>query len=232
MKSCNRFVLCLFALVAVAGCSSTKVTESHQYVTGKIARPNNIWVYDFIATPSDAPGDSDIAAQSTPQTAAQIEEGRKLGAMIAQALVADIQNMGLSAREATSRTRPAVGDIVIRGYLLSVDEGSAAKRVAIGFGSGASELTTAVEGYQMTAKGLRKLGSATVDSGGNKTPGGALGAAVLVATGNPVGLIVSSGVKVYGEASGNSKLEGRAKQTAAEISERLKLRFQEQGWIA
>ena len=39
-----------------------------------------------------------------------------------------------------------------------VREGSTAKRVAIGFGAGASELGVAVEGYQMTAQELRRLG--------------------------------------------------------------------------
>jgi hypothetical protein len=45
-------------------------------------------------------------------------------------------------------TRPQINDILIRGYLVSIQEGSAAKRVAIGFGSGASELKTAVEGFR------------------------------------------------------------------------------------
>jgi len=36
---------------------------------------------------------------------------------------------------------------------------------------------------------------------------------------------------VYGEESGSSKVEGRAKQTAKEIADVLKKRFQEQGWI-
>jgi hypothetical protein len=47
---------------------------------------------------------------------------------------------------------------------------------------------------------------------------------------NPVGLIISSGMKVYGEESGSSTVEGRAKATAKEIAEVLKQRFQEQGW--
>ena len=38
-------------------------------------------------------------------------------------------------------------------------------------------------------------------------------------------------MKVYGEASGSSKIEGRAKQTAKEIADELKTRFQQQGWI-
>ncbi len=54
----------------------------------------------------------------------------------------------------------------------------------------------------------------------------------MIATHNPVGLIVSGGMKIYGEASGSSKIEGRAKQVAKEIANRLKTRFEEQGWIA
>jgi hypothetical protein len=92
-------------------------------------------------------------------------------------------------------------------------------------------LKTAVEGFQMTATGLRRIGSGDINAGGNKTPGAALGAVTLVASGNPAGLIISSGVKVYGEASGRSTVEGRAKATAAEIAVHLKQRFEQQGWI-
>ena len=120
---------------------------------------------------------------------------------------------------------------MIRGNLLSIDEGSATKRVAIGFGSGASNLTTAVEGFQMTAQGLRKLGSGTLESGGGKTPGGALGVAAFIATANPAGLIIGLGMKSYGEFSGSAKIEGRGKETAKEIAKMIKPKFQEQGWI-
>jgi len=137
----------------------------------------------------------------------------------------------MPAEQAAAGTKPQLNDLVIRGYLLSIKEGSVAERVAIGFGAGASKLQTLVEGYQMTAEGLRKLGSGSVDAGGNKTPGAALGVAAFLATANPAGLIVSSGMKVYGEASGRSKVEGRAKSTAKEIADVLKKRFQDQGWI-
>jgi hypothetical protein len=128
-------------------------------------------------------------------------------------------------------TAPRINDIVIRGTLLSINEGNTAERVAIGFGSGASELRTAVEGYQMTARGLRKLGYGTLDASGSKAPGEAVGVAGLLATGNPAGLIVSTGMKVYGEESGSSRVEGRAQQTAKEIADVLKQRFVQQGWI-
>ena len=55
--------------------------------------------------------------------------------------------------------------------------------------------------------------------------------AALIATGNPVGLIVGGGAKAYGEYSGSSKIEGRAKAVAKEIAETIKPKFQQQGWI-
>lgn len=226
---------CLFALFVVAGCASSKITAREQVVTGKIPRPATIWVYDFAATPADLPAGSALAGHpdldATPQTPDEIAEGKKLGHEMATELVADISALGMPAEVATAETKPQLNDLVIRGTLLSIKEGSTLKRVTIGFGAGASELKTAVEGFQMTEHGLRKLGGGTVASSGGKTPGGAVGLAVLLATSNPVGLIVSSGVKVYGEASGKAKVEGRAKQTAKEIADVLKQRFQDQGWI-
>mgnify|MGYP001323052379 FL=1 len=236
MQFPTRIGFCLLALAVAAGCASTEVTDRQEYKGGKLPRPHHIWVYDFAATPAEVPAASALAGQTTehatPQTAEQIELGRKLGEAIAADIVEEIRGgMGLPAKKASSSTQPEINDIVIRGYLLSVDEGNATKRVAIGFGSGGSHLTTAVEGFQMTAQGLRKLGSGNVGASGGKTPGAALGVVALIATANPAGLIVSSGVKAYGEYSGSSKIEGRAKDTAKEIAAELKKRFQEQGWI-
>lgn len=66
----------------------------------------------------------------------------------------------------------------------------------------------------MTNRGLRKPGSGSLDSGGSKKPGAALGVVGTIATTNPAGLVISTGMKAYGEASGNCKVEGRAKDTA------------------
>jgi hypothetical protein len=234
MISRNRFIICLIALFVVAGCAKTTITSRDQLVTGQLSRPEHILVYDFVATPGDVPANSSFAgqyAETTPQNEEQIEAGRQVGAEIAAKLVEQIQAMGLPAERAYAGTVPVVNDILIRGYLISVQKGSAAKRLVIGFGSGESELKTAVEGFQMTPRGLRKLGSGTLDSGGSKGPGTALGVAGLIATGNPVGLIVSSGVKIYGEESGKSKLKGRADATAKEIADQLRTRFEQEGWI-
>ena len=235
MKSGNKIILCLMALLMIAGCASTKITGRDEIVTGKLPRPNTIWVYDFAATPADVPDESALAGQHSehnpPQTAADIKTGRQLGTEIEAELVKRIRGMGMAAEHAVTGTQPQINDLVIRGYLVSFKKGSAAERIFIGFGSGASDLKVAVEGFQMTAQGLRKLGSGTTDAEGAKTPGADLGAAALIATHNPVGLIVSTGMKIYGQESGKSTVKGRAEQTAKEIADVLKKRFQEQGWI-
>jgi hypothetical protein len=226
---------CVLAALMLTGCASTKVTSSDRLVYDQLPRPDHILVYDFADSAADVPADSAYAgkdsAPAAPPTDEQIQIGRELGTQIAAQLVEAIQKMGLPAIQASPATQVQVNDIVIRGYLISIEQGSAAKRITLGFGAGGSEMATAVEGYQMTATGLRKLGSGTTASTGNKTPGAAVGAASWLITGSPVGLIVSGGMKVYGEASGSSKVEGRAKATAKEIAERLEMRFKEQGWI-
>ena len=236
MRSSCRIVLCLLALFVVAGCASTNVTQQTPMSNPGLAKPNQIWVYNFIADPADMPADSSIggsvSAPSKPPTRDQIEQGRKFGALIAQDLVVDINAMGLSAAQAGPGSSPQVGDGVIRGYLVSVQGGGAVKRFVIGFGYGTSEMDTVVEGYAVTPQGWRKLGSGTLSSSGGKTPGMVVPAAVAIASGNPIGLIVVGGIKIYGEASGRNKLEGRAKATADAISEQLRIRFQDRGWIS
>jgi len=234
-RNLATIVSCLIVMMLAAGCASTSVTSRERLVTGPLPRPGNIWVYDFVATPADLPADSPLAGEAdvdtTPQTEEQIETGRELGIGIAAQLALQISDMGMPAAQTVPGYTPQVNDLMIRGYLLSIKEGSAAKRVIIGFGAGGSEMRTMVEAFQMTAQGPRKLGSATLDSAGNKTPGGALGVATFLATANPAGLIISGGMKAYGEVSGSSKVQGRAKATAKEIADLLKKRFQEQGWI-
>jgi len=238
MKSFTRIALCLLALVVAAGCASTKVTERHSQmgVGEKIAKPDRIYVYPFAVSHADLPSWSNAGDRfdppAKPPTPEELEEGRKLGVLMAKDLVTKIEGMGLVALEGSQQSLPQPNDLMIIGYLGAVEKGSTAKRLTLGFGSGAAELTTTVEGYQMTNKeGPRLLGSAQLGSGGGKTPGLIVPLAVLAATANPIGLIVVGGVKLQGELSGRTKIEGSAKRTAEAIAEQLEVRFKEQGWI-
>lgn len=80
MKSRSRTVSVFFALVVLTGCASTKVTQQTPMVSPGLARPEQIWVYDFIADPARIPADSSISAElsapSTPPTAEELDTGR------------------------------------------------------------------------------------------------------------------------------------------------------------
>jgi len=222
-------------MLTISGCASTKVSDRDQMVSGQLPKPNHIWVYDFAASAAEIPANSAFVGsglQDAPdQSAEHIATARKIGAQIAGELVAEIRQMGLPAELGTKGSTVQINDLEIQGYIVSFIKGSTSERVAIGLGAGSSELRVAVEGFQMTAQGLRKLGSGTTDASGNKTPGMGVGLLGMLATHNPAGLIISTGMKAYDEKSGKDKLEGRAKQTAEEIAEQLKKRFEEQGWI-
>jgi len=138
--------------------------------------------------------------------------------------------MGLPAYHASEQTAE-IGDLVLKGYFESINEGSAAKRIALGFGSGAAKMNTIVKGYEMTAQGLRERGEGEFSSGSSKTPGMILPIAVVIATANPVGLVVGGAVKATQEVRGTDKIQGAAKRTADAIAAELRTRFERQGWI-
>jgi hypothetical protein len=226
-------VAAALALLLISGCAKTTVTSRQGYEGPRLARPGRVIVYDFAASASDLPAGYNLAvdAPNVQQASDDASLGRQLGAQVAKDLVGEIQAMGLPAVQAAGQPPPQLNDITIVGYFVSIDSGNVVKRFAIGFGSGAPELQTVVEVYVMSPQGLRRLGSAELNSAGSKAPGAALPLAVAVASGNPIGLIVSSAFKVEGQMSGRTTIEGSAKRTAKEIAEQLKVGAQRQGWI-
>ena len=224
----------LFAMALAAGCASTTVTSREGLVTERLPRPEHIWVYNFAATAADVPADSALVSQyaagATPQTAEQIATGRQLGAQmrcswLSRSAAWDCPQRGLERERyrASTTCDPGLSPVNQRGQYRR------ARRHRIW-----------LRGVRV-ANGGRRLsddGSWTAQTRtrharcqGSKAPGEAVGIAGPIATGNRGGLIVSTGMKVYGEESGSSKVEGRAKQTAKEIADVLKQRFAQQGWI-
>jgi hypothetical protein len=219
-------VLLLFLLTA---CSSTEVTSKQAYEGKTLPRPNRIFVEDFVATPLDVPPGSPLAANAAQQPTMSEEEqatARKLGAAVSTELVKNLQGMGLPAVRASGQPSLATNDILLRGYFLSIKEGTAGERIVVGFGEGAAELKTAVEGYQMTPQGLRRLGGGQLKSGGQKTPGVIAPLAVVAATGNPLGLLVNAGM----QAADPATVQNAAKHTADEIFTEMRPTIERQGW--
>ncbi len=235
MNAVIRFASCLLVLVLAVGCASTEVTKQSMMNAEEIPKPARIYVYPFVSTPADIPSWSAVAGRyaqpNVPPTPKELAAGRELGAVVAKELVTAINNMGILAIEGSHQSVPQVNDGLLIGYFEAVDEGSAAKRMIVGFGSGGTDLRTVVEGYQMTPSGPRRLGSGEFQAGSSKTPGAVVPIAVFAATSNPIGLIVMGSTKAAGEVTGKASIEGTAKRTAKAVAEQLQVRFKKRGWI-
>lgn len=225
----------IVCLVGAMACSSIGIQNREEYRGEKLARPDRILIHDFAANPDDLPSWSEAAranagARAT-VSADEAEAGRQLGIQMTQALVKRIDAMGLDAERAAGARSPEVGDLVIVGHLASVEEGSGFKRVVVGFGSGAAEVTSHVEGYLKTSEGMRKLGSGDASSNKGRSPGVVVPLAVTIATANPIGLLVTAPIKIGGEITGRNSVEGVGERMADEIADVLEEKFREQGWI-
>jgi len=223
------------ALLASMGCASTQMSDREAYTGGKLPKPGRIIVDDFVVSPDDLPtwaeAQLEVEPATKPMTPDELEAGRALGASVAEELVAKIDAMGLNAVRSTGQAAPVQNDLVMIGYFTSIDKGSAAERVVVGFGKGDASLSTHVAAYRMNAGSLEKLGSGTTTTSGGKGPGVILPAVVTIATANPIGLAVGGAIKAEGEISGRGTIKGSGKQTADKIAQVLEMRFREQGWI-
>jgi len=236
MKPFFLFPCALLAAGLALACKSSEVTDRETYQGGPLPRPDHIVVYDFAASPEDLPtwvGDRDTYAQSdAPIDPDHLAAARRMGGEIAEELVERIEKMGMNAVRAEALPEPALGDIMLVGYFGTIDEGSAAGRVLVGFGEGSAEVSTHVEGYRMTDQGPLRLGRADVAAEGKgKGPGLVVPLVVFAATANLIGLVVSGAVKATNEVSGRSTTRGAAGEIAERIASELKIQFDKQGWL-
>jgi hypothetical protein len=241
MTSCysSRFRILLAVLVFACitiSCAKATVTARRNYVGDEqLPKPNRIIVYDFAATPEDIPADDPVIGlykkPYKPQTADEVRLGRQLGDKVAAELVKGILRRGMPAERSKPGPRPGIGDLIIRGEFVSIDEGDRLKRMLIGFGAGAGELKTLVEIYQITAEGLRPLGSGEVTTAGGKMPGMFVPVVAGAATGRVAQTAIVSGSLNVAKEMGPESLESAAKGTANEIAKALSQAFARQGWI-
>lgn len=226
----------MIAAFMAISCASSEVASRRRHVGDEqLPKPGRILVYDFAATPGDIPADAAISGKysryATPQTAEQIRFGRQLGDIVARELVKEILQLGMPAERAKTGPPPGMNDLLIKGEFVSIDEGSRTKRMLIGFGAGAGELKTHVEGYQITDQGKRLLGSGEVKAGGGKMPGMLVPVAGGAAAGSAATSVAVSGGMNIAQEKGSESLEAAAKRTAEEIAKLLSNAFAEHGWI-
>jgi len=231
----RSFMILLASFALLGGCASTDIEKRDSRAVGeRLPRPERIIVYDINATPDDVPPTSALTgryvAAKKPPSPEEVKLGRELGRLVADRLVESLRKMGMTAHRARQGPPPRVGNLVLTGQFITIDEGDKTQRVTIGFGKGSSELKTHIEGYLVTHDGLRLLGSRQVGAEGGKKPGMLAPTVGSIAMRNPVGLVVGSAVNINKEASSET-LEGAAERTADEIAKELEKIFRSKGWI-
>jgi hypothetical protein len=223
-------------VLLLAGCASSGVAQRQSTAAAEeLTRPRHIVVYDFAGTREDLPPDSVIAAyyqeRNVRQTRKEVELGRKLGRLVAKNLVTELNKAGITAHPVDTAPIPRIGDAIIRGEFITVNEGSAVKRVIIGFGAGAAELKTLVEAYQLTYTGPRPLGSAQVEAAGGKLPGMLVPVGIGAAAGSVATSAAVSGAANLGQEAGPESIQGAAQRTAKEIAKLIVDAYKTRGWL-
>lgn len=224
--------LALAVTSLLVGCASTDATVVESSPDRPISRPDRILVYDVAGTEADAADDPSIegrfSSREEPLTEAQIEVGRKLGGEIAKQIVEELRELGLPAERGTgSGIDPRMGDVLVRGEFVDIDEGSRTKRVLIGFGAGSSELKTRFFTYVITEDGPEEVGQAKIETESGKTPGIILSLGI----GGLVRGAVVGGAIATGKEFGPESMRAAAERTADKFMELVKPALVERGWI-
>jgi hypothetical protein len=232
-------LLILFVLAVAAGCAPTNVQQENMTVA-QMARPSLILVYDFAVTPQEVELDTGLSADIMQQyeqhkgesrTAEEIKVGHKVADALAEELVKKIRSYGLWAERGFGYPNGNAKDLLVKGQLLSIDEGNRTERVAIGLGAGRTSVQANVQVYEMTAEGKKEVDTLQ----GTAKSGDKPGMGEMMGLGAIAGHLLASTL-VSGTLSGASEMtsatvESDAKRLADKIAVDLGNFFVDQGWV-
>lgn len=228
------------ALLLAAGCGPTSVERTGGSY-GVVTRPDRILVYDFAVTPDEVKLDGGISArakqffeehQGTSRTAQEIKIGHAVANAVAIELVKQINGYGLPAERALGWPPPSGNVVMVKGQLVSIDEGNRTERVLIGLGSGRTSVRANVEVYDLTPEGRKLVDSLVADAKSGYKPGMALMMGVGGIAGNLVTSAVVSGVTSGAGEYNWETVEADGKRLAKNVADSLRQFFVTQGWIA
>jgi hypothetical protein len=165
------------------------------------------------------------------RTAEEIKVGHKVADALAEELVKKIRSYGLWAERGFGAPYGNEKDLMVKGQLLSIDEGNRTERVAIGLGAGRTSVQANVQVYEMTAQGLQEVDALRGSAKSGYKPGmgemmglGALSGHLLAST------VVSGTLSGVSEMT-SATVESDAKRLAEKIAADLGNFFVDQGWI-
>ena len=231
--------IALAGLAVLAACTAAQ----SQIETGgqMLPRPQVVVVDTFAVSPDEVQLDEGLSTEieqavrerrGTSRTQQEIQAGRQVADAIADKLVLEIRDMGLQAERGRAPAPGTRNALLIKGQLVSIDEGNRTERVVIGLGAGRSDVRSQVQVYEVTPAGSRLVDTIEVDAKSGLTPGmaetmgvGGLTGHLLVAT------LVGGGVHVADEAIG-ANVVADADRASKGIAKQLSALFAQEGWTS
>ncbi|MGQ0811238.1 MAG: DUF4410 domain-containing protein [Nitrospiraceae bacterium] len=229
-----RFVVALGVLVSlIIGCAPTSARSVSIYSrTEPLPRPDRILVHDFAVVPDDVSPHSSFVyklyhnqLKGTSETEEQVRVGRAVANVLSEKLVKEIRSLGLPAERAYDVQPLAKGTFSLEGQFVSIDEGTRAQRISIGFGVGDTKVRTLVQGYLGTADGRDLVEEFETNTERSKKPG--VGVTVGAASS-----VVTEGAGGGGVTELKNAAEADARRTTVALAKSLAEFFAVQGWIA
>jgi hypothetical protein len=141
--------LILVVTVFSAGCASVNTNGIRRHRGPRLPAPIAIVVYDFEPTGTSIGLDTgrDADGERGALSKEDLENRREVGKALADVLAKELESNGILTSRKSGPIGVPSGSMAIGGQIVTVDEGSRAKRIFIGFGSGKSRLTSAAQLY-------------------------------------------------------------------------------------
>ena len=216
------------AVILLTGCARTDVQLMIEYDgTKQLPQPDLVQIYDFVSSSDDTSSDS----TATSEAADKIDVGRAVTIALAEALVEEIEKLGLPAERVIDDISGEGTILSIGGEFLHIDEGSRFKRMAIGFGVGSAEVNTLVHSHLQTGKDKKLVQEFLATAKSSDKPGMGFMSGLGASAGQgATSAAVSTGVGAVSEKR-RSNVEVLAQRLAKEIIKRMVPFFARQGWI-
>ncbi|MCU0587660.1 MAG: DUF4410 domain-containing protein [Syntrophobacteraceae bacterium] len=212
-----NLVLCL-VLSSAMGCASATSQRTGRLVEkGALPRPAVLLIYDFSVAPDGA------------RPSEEIQRGQAIAQSLSEEVVTKLEAVGIAARRATDSTSVPLHALVVKGQFVTINEGSRAKRMLIGFGAGSTRLEVEVQAYQMTRSGLRRITEVQGGARGNRMPGIVLAGGMAPAVGTLTPVLTQGVAGVVREVRGG--IGADIDRLAEQFAYKTVAFYHRQGWM-
>jgi hypothetical protein len=229
----------ILGLTGIVACTSTQ--SQVETADRTLPRPQVVIVDTFATSPGEVTLDEGLSTEveaaikadrGTSRAEQEVQAGRRVADAIADKLVVEIRDMGLRAERGSALPAGTQNAALIKGQLVSIDEGNRTERVLIGLGAGRSDVRAQVQVYEATPAGRHLIDTIEVDAKSGLAPGmaetmgaGGLTGHLLVST------VVGGGLHVADEAIG-ANVVADADRAAKGIAKQLSALFAKEGWTS